>query len=303
MKLLWSLVCSAVRSEALTVGVVGGGGRLGRRVVDRLLLEGHEVRSLRRSEARSPAGVTTIVGDVTNLESVIELLQNCSACIAVHGATRSKLSDLWTPSAEEELTHAKQVNYLGVANLLEAMNVTGCTRIVRVTGRGEKPWSIFSILINGFGSMAKAWNYEGETLLRRSGVDYTIVRPGVMTAAEEVSPSSEKRLLLLADNGEDLPVASISYEDVADLCVMSLGFEGTRRATLCAMTTTSATEGKETWQIDKVKPDSREFPPTLLREHLKAVRVGIPLLLFAVLTASFGLVKALLHSLFLKVLV
>jgi len=36
---------------------------------------------------------------------------------------------------------------------------------VRITG-SEKPWNIFSIIINGLGGMAKAWNYEGERLLR-----------------------------------------------------------------------------------------------------------------------------------------
>lgn len=49
-------------------------------------------------------------------------------------------------------------------------------------GKGEDPWSVFSILINGLGSMAKAWNYEGEQLLRScKDVDYTIVR--LQTAA------------------------------------------------------------------------------------------------------------------------
>ena len=56
---------------------------------------------------------------------------------------------------------------------------------MRVTGKGETPWSFFSILINLLGSHAKAWNYEGEQLLRASSLDYTIVRPGVMGTASE----------------------------------------------------------------------------------------------------------------------
>jgi hypothetical protein len=59
-----------------------------------------------------------------------------------------------------------------------------------LAGKGEDPWSVFSILINGLGSMAKAWNYEGEQLLRAcKDVDYTIVsapfrtRPVLCTAS------------------------------------------------------------------------------------------------------------------------
>ena len=51
----------------------------------------------------------------------------------------------------------------GVRYLLSAAAASKtCKRIVRVTGKGETPFSIFSVLINTLGSMAKAWNYEGE---------------------------------------------------------------------------------------------------------------------------------------------
>ena len=50
--------------------------------------------------------------------------------------------------------------------------------LVRAQGKGETPWSAPSILINGLGSMAKAYNYEGENQLRASkqDVEYTIIR-------------------------------------------------------------------------------------------------------------------------------
>ena len=51
----------------------------------------------------------------------------------------------------------------------------------------------------------KAWNYEGENLLRACpDVEYTIVRPGVMSTLEEddTPPAS----LALADDGGDLKV-------------------------------------------------------------------------------------------------
>ena len=56
----------------------------------------------------------------------------------------------------------KQVNYEGVLGLIEACRAKGCRRIVRITGKGEDPKGFFSVLLNLLGSMAKAWNYEGE---------------------------------------------------------------------------------------------------------------------------------------------
>lgn len=43
-----------------------------------------------------------------------------------------------------------------------------CVRVYRC--QGEDPWSITSILINALGSMAKAWNFEGERRLRAGNV-------------------------------------------------------------------------------------------------------------------------------------
>lgn len=103
-------------------------------------------------------GVEAVPGDVTDTNACETLLAGCSACLALHGARRTrKLSDLWR-NPEDDAGHAKQVNYRGVANLIAAARSTECKRIVRLTGKGETPWSIFSILINGLGSMAKAWN-------------------------------------------------------------------------------------------------------------------------------------------------
>ena len=116
---------------------------------------------------------------------------------------------------------------------VDAARTTGCKRIVRLTGKGETPWSIFSILINGLGSMAKAWNYEGEQLLRAADdIEYTIVRPGVMRGEEADLPANS---LALGDDGADLKVTSIPHASIARLCIDSLSFANAGRTTLCAM--------------------------------------------------------------------
>ena len=57
-----------------------------------------------------------------------------------------------------------------------------------MTGKGEAPWSFFSVLINLLGCHAKTWNYEGERRLRANeDIAYTIVRPGVMGVETELA--------------------------------------------------------------------------------------------------------------------
>ena len=278
------------------VAVTGATGKLGRLAVQKLSARGISTRVLLRhditgvtpsiaDDASSEAvaaylaglqGVCMVKGEVTDPASVEALLEGCVAVLALHGARRMrKLRDLlpWADPTTEP-GHSKQVNFEGVRNIIEAAEATGCRRVVRITGKGESPWSIFSILINGLGSLAKAWNYEGECLLRAaSDVDYTIIRPGVMVAGMQGLP--EGSALGIADDGGDLKVTPIPHDAIADLCLDVLDAPNAARATLCAMAVPEA-DGADTYPplLAKVQPDRREFAPTLWRQHLLAVRVG-----------------------------
>lgn len=306
--------------NALTspVAVIGVTGRLGRLAVQQLLDQGTPchllVRNLPRPDTpkistletcetsdqvvkyfQSHPNVTLHQGDVGNVEAMKELVNDCSACLALWGSTRrSKLSDfLWNRAVEDDdPSHAKQVNYKGVCNLIHACEESPhCKRIVRITGNGENPTSFFSILINLLGSFAKAWNYQGEQALRASTLEYTIIRPGVMSAGPSgPSPSP----FLLADNGGDLPVSKINYQDVASLCVESLNYQNAARCTLTAMTT-PATKGTisatststPSWAplLESVQADRRMFPADMLEQHYAAVtgvlyKIGALLVVF-----------------------
>jgi hypothetical protein len=125
------------------------------------------------------------------------------------------------------------------------------------------------------GNMAKAWNYEGEQLLRTSDIDYTIIRPGVMV--NDDIPTD--RVLALADNGQDLPVTAVTHSQIASLCVECLDYPNTARSTLTAMNVKPGT-GAESYGplLSKVQSDSRMFPTSLLSEHKKAARMGAAIL-------------------------
>ena len=300
--LLISISASSTAMTISKVAVIGGTGKLGRLTVQKLVNQGIEckilarnlpssnnndaevvVKDLKDATTReevvaylaSQPGVSFVQGDVSNVDALTELCKDCQACIAVYGSTRkSKLSDIWSNPEDTDKTHAKQVNYQGVINLIEACKASkSCQRIVRITGKGEDPTGIFSVLINMLGSMAKAWNYEGERALRgQSDIDYTIIRPGIMSEEGQEEGSS----LSLGDDGADLPVAKISYGDIADLCVECLDYDNASRSTLTAMTTPPE-EGKSpitSWKpmLETVKADRRKFPEDMLQQHYDAVK-------------------------------
>lgn len=177
---------------------------------------------------------------------------------------------------ESDPKHSKTVNYIAVHNLIDAVKEsTTCKRIVRVTGKGEEPTSFFTVLINMLGNMAKAWNYEGEQLLRTSGVDYTIIRPGVMGRND--IPTNKVRAL--ADNGQDLKVTAVTHSQIAELCCDCLDYSNAAKSTLAAMNVDEGL-GEDSYAplLAKVKADSREFPSTLLEEHKRGARNGAAIL-------------------------
>jgi hypothetical protein len=150
-------LCAAMLTLTPTkIAVVGATGKVGRQAVQQLVENGYIARILLRhrpdatAEPDSPAavaarltslpGVETVKGDVTSTDSCNELLTGCSAVLAVHGARRTrKLQDLWRDPSDDP-SHAKQINYNGVANLIAAAKASGtCRRIVRITGKGETP--------------------------------------------------------------------------------------------------------------------------------------------------------------------
>ncbi|KAL7466627.1 hypothetical protein ACHAXS_006921 [Conticribra weissflogii] len=238
-------------------------------------------------------GVTMVDGDATNPSSCADLVQGCDAILAMHGPVKTKpLQSLLRLLPESDPIHSRSVNYVAVQNLIDAAKSSpSCKRIVRVTGKGEEPTAFFTVLINMFGNMAKAWNYEGEQLLRTCrDVDYTIIRPGVM--GRDDVPGG--KVLALADNGGDLPVTAVTHEQIAGLCVECLDYPNAARATLTAMNVEDG-KGEESYAplLAKVGSDTREFPASLLEEHKRGARMGSAVLVaffsvFAAVTTAVG---------------
>lgn len=236
-----------------------------------------------------------IQGDATDPNSCKTLLKDCDAVLALHGPVKPPpLQSLFRLLPENDPKHSKRVNYGAVRNIIAtAKESPTCKRIVRVTGKGEDPLGMFSILINMLGHMAKGWNYEGEQLLRNSDVDYTIVRPGVM--GRDDIPKG--KVLALGHNGQDLPVSAVTHFQIADLCVNCLDYPNAARTTLTAMNVEEG-NGEESYAplLKKVQADTRVFPTTLIEEHKRGARIGSAVLVSFV-TVFFGALASLMKAL------
>lgn len=302
--------CSAMTvNNKKLVAVTGATGRLGRRAVVDLSKLGVPTRCLVRRDIpadtkpdlngtsvevaaylKSLPSVELVKGDVTNEESIETLMKDCTSVLSLHGPVqgspwKSLLPPLLGGTREDDPTHSRMINYVGLQYMIQAAQQQNskCSRIVRITGKGEDPYGIFSILINMLGTMAKAWNYEGEELLRQSGLNYTIIRPGIMGSVP--MPGKVKAL---KDDGQDLPVSKVSYDQIADLAVECLDYDNAAKSTLTAMNVPDG-EGELTYAplLKEVHPDQRDFPSSLLAEHKNAARLGAAVLVaFAAVSAK-----------------
>jgi hypothetical protein len=297
------------------VAVIGATGRLGREVVQQLASVGIRSRCLVRQlpsneivtaestkktsvqvaadlKAKFSEYIEFVRGDVSDIESLRSLVSGCDTCLALFGPTVPKpffkaLFPFWYTESDPQ--HPYNVNYNGMKNLIAVLlQENPSIRLVRITGKGEDPWSIFSILINAFGGIAKGWNYEGEQLLRKSSVDYTIIRPGVLKEQLDDEGNDPPPQLALLDNGRNLPVTAVSYAQIAQLIIQCMTLDNCKRATITAMNPVvvvpkhnlkkndraleSSQDGIQT--LEQIRPDTRAFPESLIREHKQAARVG-----------------------------
>jgi len=197
---------------------------------------------------------------------------------------RTFFSTLFPPSDPKAfdtlpLDHSYHVNYKGVQNLIDAANNTPTLRrIVRLTGVCDTPYSFFSVLINLLGRLAKAYNYQGEMLLRSESKkpdvswDYTIIRPGIMSASAD---NEGEEILALADNGEKMPVSRMSYAQVATLCAQVCDYPNCGSSTLTAGNVEPGMGVKEYGTLlENVNEDTKTFPNDLFQKHVNGVRLG-----------------------------
>lgn len=160
----------------MRIGVIGATRGIGRQVVEQALERGHEVSVLVRDAARLGeirSDVTVIEGDIRSDSAVQAMLETCRTVCTSIGTTPT-----WRPVT---------VFSDGMRTVLTAMESSGVGRLVAVTGigvsatRGHGGFLLERLAL----PLVLRRIYEDkdreEELIRKSAVDWTIVRPGFLT--------------------------------------------------------------------------------------------------------------------------
>jgi uncharacterized protein YbjT (DUF2867 family) len=231
-----------VNARVLVIGATQGTGN---QITNLLLRDGHQVRALARNEAKGKlsSAVEVVPGDVTRLNTLTSAMKDVDHIIFTAGVTQRP--------ASERLIIATE--YEGVKNTLAAARDAGFTgRFLYMTSIGVTKSSLAATLLNLVKRNTLKWRKLAEDEIRRSGLEYTIIRAGFLTN----SPGGRRAIKI---SQSEYPLAfkhRISRADVAEVFVQALMHPSTRRTTFEVV---SARGGhRQGWDVlfDQLTPDS-----------------------------------------------
>ena len=195
--------------------VAGATGRTGSLVVKTLLEKKYQVRAFVRDVMRATKllgpNVEYVEGDVRNMDSIRPAMQGVTKVISAVGAF-----------GKEANNGPEQVDYNGVKNLVNAASAAKIDQFVLISSMGVTDEDH---VLNKMFDNVLIWKFKGEEALRKSGVAYTIVRPGGLTDDE-----GEKKEVLFKQG--DTGTGFITRADVARVCVAALEIPEARNKTL-----------------------------------------------------------------------
>ncbi|MFD1674445.1 complex I NDUFA9 subunit family protein [Alicyclobacillus fodiniaquatilis] len=158
----------------MKVFVTGGTGYVGQPVVRALLKHGHAVRLLRRRGGRPmelSGSLQEVEGDLSNISTLCSGMQGVDAIIHLVGIIREDKRRGVTMHG----IHAD-----GTAHVIEAARQVGISRIIHMSALGARPSAT---------STYHRSKWEAETLIRQSGMSYTVFRPSIVFGAGGPGPN------------------------------------------------------------------------------------------------------------------
>jgi NADH dehydrogenase len=161
-----------IQSAARTVALTGASGFVGRTLTRELLRRGFRVRALVRERDRARdtlpvhnPGLSLVMGDALDARSPSELVEGADACINLIGILRQEPGGRTFAELHTDTTRA----------LVQACLASGTRRFVQMSALG----------VSGDADCEyRRTKWAAELLVRHSGLDWTIFRPGLIHGPE-----------------------------------------------------------------------------------------------------------------------
>ena len=195
--------------------IIGASRGIGLETVRAALRAGHRVRALARSAASIPiqdANLDTVSGDALDRDTVRDALQDVDVVIQTLGVNFAPKLIFEGTTLFSDSTRI----------LVDAMKVAGVKRLIAVTGLGAGDSRghggfiydavVFPLLLK------RVYDDKDvqEWIIRSSGLDWTIVRPGLLRDR----PATGRYRVLTAS--KDWQFGAISRSEVADFLVQQI---------------------------------------------------------------------------------
>jgi len=184
--------------------VAGATGRTGRRIVEELVQRGIPVRAmvrnLERGQAELPPQAELVVGDVLSVPALEAAIADCTVLLCATGAA---------PSFDP--TGPYRVDFEGTRNLVDVAIAKKMNQFVLVSSLCV---SKFFHPLNAFW-LILYWKKQAEDYLMKSGLTYTIVRPGGLLEEDNTDA-------VVMQGADTLFEGRIPRQKVAQVCVEAL---------------------------------------------------------------------------------
>tara|TARA_Y100001968_G_scaffold303701_1_gene318094 strand:- start:404 stop:1072 length:669 start_codon:yes stop_codon:yes gene_type:complete len=190
----------------MKLAITGASGKTGYRVAEEALSAGYEVRLISRSRSEIPNSIKSCERyelSETNGITLDYALKDCDSLIIATGAR---------PSID--LTGPAKVDYLNIKKQVESCKRQKLKRVVLVSslcaGKFIHPLNLFGLIL--------IWKRLGEISLQKSGLDWTVIRPGGLNE-NETNLTNQKILYSSEKTQEE---GSIPRRLVAKSCIEAL---------------------------------------------------------------------------------
>ena len=176
--------------------VIGASGFVGKNLAKKLLADAYSVRCLARNPAKiqdlAITGCDVVQGDISDLASIQNAVKSVDAVyISIH--------TLSAQPADKNARSFTDIEINGLQNIIKACQIQGVKRIIYVSFIGASSTAA---------SKLSRGRWKAEQVLLESGLDVTVIRPGMIVGAggqgyNMVVSNAKKRFAIIMGGGNN----------------------------------------------------------------------------------------------------